>query len=118
MLRDGDRYELSRGHALLCEPSGRDHGRSHLIGLLALTSDPAVRDGGVEAGQALGEKTLRAADISIGDLGEGEGTWSTKAPPLAVEYASRGQDESDLRRKIKEFLSSGTLFVWVVRLMG
>jgi hypothetical protein len=86
--------------------------------LLALVSDPAVRDGGIVVGHALTPKTLRAPDISIGDLGEGEGTWSTVAPPLAVEYASRGQVESDLQRKIKEFLSSGTRFVWVVRLVG
>lgn len=118
LLRDGDGYELSLGHAIICEPSGKDHTRPHLVGSLPLASDPAVRDGGVEAGHALGPKTLRAPDISIGDLGEGEGTWSTVAPPLAVEYAARGQVGPDLRRKIKEFLSSGTRFVWVVRLVG
>src|SRR5262245_35722419 len=118
LLRDGDRYELSRGHAILCEPSGRDHGRPHTIGALPLASDPAVRDIGTDVGHAPDPKTLRAPDISVGDLGEGEGTWSTVAPPLAVEYASRGQNEADLRRKIDELLASGTRFVWVVRLAG
>jgi Uma2 family endonuclease len=118
MLRDGDGYELSRGHAILCEPSGKDHSRPHLVGSLPLATDPAVHDGGVEAGHKLDAKTLRAPDISIGELGGGEGTWSTVAPPLAVEYASRGQDEADLRRKIDEFLAAGTRLVWVVRLTG
>src|SRR5262245_34082189 len=118
LLRDGDCYELSRGHAIFCEPSGKDHTRPHLVGALPLASDPAVRDGGIETGHALDPKTLRAPDISIGDLGEGEGTWSTVAPPLAVEYASRGQDEADLQTKIAELLEAGTRWVWVVRLTG
>jgi hypothetical protein len=117
-LRDGDCYELSRGHAILCAPTGKDHGRPHHVGALPLSSDPAVRDGGVDVGHALGPNTLRAPDLSIGDLGAGEGPWSTVAPPLAVEYAARGQDEADLQAKISELLAAGTRFVWVVRLTG
>ncbi len=115
---ENDRYELSEGHALYCAPAGPRHGRPHVVGALPLASDPAVDDIGAEVGHALGEHTLRAPDLSVGDLGEGEGTWSTKAPPLAVEYAAQGQDEADLQTKIRQLLAAGTRLVWVVRLVG
>jgi hypothetical protein len=83
-----------------------------------LGSDPAAPRLGVDVGHALGERTLRAPDLSVGDWGEGQGTWATKAPPLALEYAAQGQDEADLQLKIKQLLDAGTRFVWVVRLLG
>jgi Uma2 family endonuclease len=117
-LGEGDRHELSDGYALYCAPAGPKHGAPHGLGALPLGSDPAVTEFGVDVGHALGERTLRAPDLSVGDLGEGEGTWSTKAPPLAIEYASQGQDEADLQLKIKQLLAGGSRFVWVVRLVG
>ena len=39
-------------------------------------------------------------------------------PPLAVEYADTGQDEADLKTKIRELLEAGTQWIWVVRLHG
>ena len=48
-LKPGDPYELSDGHAIVSEPSGRRHGRRHLIGGAALATDPAVEEVGVEA---------------------------------------------------------------------
>src|SRR5215207_2543438 len=86
-INEGDRYELSEGHPIYCAPAGPKHGVPHGLGPLPIGSDPAVTEFGVEVGHALGERTLRAPDISVGDLGGGEGTWSTKAPPLAIEYA-------------------------------
>jgi hypothetical protein len=115
---EGDRYELSEGHALYCAPAGPKHGRPHALGALPLASDPLVADLGVDVGHVLGEGTLRAPDLSVGDLGEGDGTWSVKAPPLAVEYAGPGQDEAELQAKVAQLLGAGTRFVWVVRLVG
>jgi hypothetical protein len=83
-----------------------------------LGSDPAAPRLGVDVGHALGERTLRAPDLSVGDWGEGQGTWASKAPPLALEYAAQGQDEADLQLKIKQLLEAGTRLVWVVRLVG
>ena len=37
---------------------------------------------------------------------------------MAVEYASSGQDEPELQRKILELLNAGTKLIWVVRLLG
>ncbi|MCU0687997.1 MAG: Uma2 family endonuclease, partial [Polyangiaceae bacterium] len=106
------------GHAVYCAPAGPRHGEPHAVGPAVLGSDPAAPRLGVEVGHALGERTLRAPDLSVGDWGEGEGTWATKAPPLALEYAAQGQDEADLQLKIKQLLEAGTRFVWVVRLVG
>jgi Putative restriction endonuclease len=115
---EGSRYELSEGHAVYCAPAGPRHGEPHAVGPAVLGSDPAAPRLGVDVGHALGERTLRAPDLSVGDWGEGEGTWATKAPPLALEYAAQGQDEADLQLKIKQLLEAGTRFVWVVRLVG
>jgi Uma2 family endonuclease len=115
---EGSRYELSDGHPIYCSPAGRDHGRPHAIGALPLGTDPAVRELGTDVGHVLGEHTLRAPDLSVGALVEGEGAWAQGAPPLAVEYAAQGQDEADLQKKIGELLGAGARFVWVVRLQG
>ncbi len=42
--------------------------------------------------------------------------WVKGVPPLAVEYADTGQDEADLKVKIRELLDAGTDYLWVVRL--
>ena len=44
--------------------------------------------------------------------------WVKGVPPLAVEYADRGQDEAELQEKIAELLAAGTRYLWVVRLTG
>lgn len=116
-LRPGDPYELSDGHAIVNEPSGRRHGRKHLIGGAALATDPAVEEAGVEVGHVLGEATLRAPDVSVGGVADEPG-YAQSAPRLAVEYVERGGDEADLARKVAELLGAGTELVWLVRLGG
>ncbi|MFB1490194.1 MULTISPECIES: Uma2 family endonuclease [unclassified Thiocapsa] len=116
-LREGDRYELSSGHPIYCAPSGREHAGTNLIGAAALESDPDVEWAGVDAGFTPDSGTLRAPDVAIGQRGAERG-WIPGAPPLAVEYAARGQDEQELQDKIAELLQSGTQQVWVVRLIG
>ena len=116
-IRPGDPYELSDGHAIVSEPSGRRHGRRHLIGGAALATDPAVEEAGVEVGHVLDEATLRAPDVSVGGVADEPG-YAQSAPRLAVEYVERGGDEADLARKVAELLAAGTELVWVVRLAG
>lgn len=116
-IREGDPYELSNGHAILCLPTGRRGGRSNLTGGTVLESDPDVKSAGVDVGYSDQPGHLRAPDISVGDFEDAPG-WAPKAPPLAVEYADRGQDEADLQLKIRELLDGGTKFLWVVRLVG
>jgi len=117
-IRDGDHYELSDGHAIHCMTAGEQHAKANLTGGRVLATDPEVAGAaGVDAGFSFnGESNLRAPDISTG-VGDGPG-WMRSAPPLAVEYAGKGQDEPELQAKIKELLAAGTRYLWVVRLTG
>ena len=114
-LRPGDRYELDRGHPIRCAPTGGDGARNALIGGQVLASDPAVTEAGFDAGFVPSSKTMRAPDIAVGNVPDRPG-WIQGVPPLAVEYASVGQDEEALATKIAEFLAQGTQWIWVVRL--
>ncbi|MBK6535143.1 MAG: Uma2 family endonuclease [Deltaproteobacteria bacterium] len=116
-LHSGDPYELSRGHAIYAAPTGHDGAGPNLRGGLVLDTDPLAPAVGVDAGLALSHNTMRAPDLAVG-LGPERPGWGTTAPPLAVEYASVGQDEDELRQKIAELHSAGTRWVWVVRLVG
>lgn len=72
---------------------------------------------GVDAGFSPDAGTLRAPDVAVASAGSEQG-WIKDVPPLAVEYAGTGRNETDLRTKIGEFLSNGTRQVWIVRLVG
>lgn len=72
---------------------------------------------GFDTGYSPAPDTLRAPDLSIGDIPDQPG-WVEGAPALAVEYADTGQDEKDLAVKIQELLAAGTRYVWVVRMTG
>jgi Uma2 family endonuclease len=119
-LHEGDRYELSQGHPIYCAPAGRDHAGRNLTGASVLDTDPAVEWAGVDAGFSPEPGTMRAPDIAVAPPaapGERRG-WIPGVPPLAVEYAAQGQDESELQNKIADLLGNGTRLVWVVRLVG
>ncbi len=119
-LREGDRYELADGHPLYRAPAGRDHAAPHLTGAAVIDSDPDVAWAGVDAGFSPDPATLHAPDIAVTapPTDPETGGWIPGAPPLAVEYAGRGQDEAELRAKIAKLLAAGARFVWVVRLRG
>ena len=116
-LKPGERYELSDGHTVYCAPASGHHGMVRLLGGLVLAADPGVDSAAFDAGFAIDEKTLRAPDISVGNVSDEPG-WVHGAPLLAVEYADLGQDGRDLAAKIAELLKAGTRMVWVVRLAG
>jgi Uma2 family endonuclease len=116
-IKEGSPYELSNGHAILCFPTGRRGGVSNLLGGSVVGTDPAVKVAGVDVGFSEDPSHLRAPDVSVGDFAIEPG-WAPDAPPLALEYADTGQDESELQQKIAELLRAGTRYVWVVRLVG
>lgn len=116
-LREEGRYELSDGHPIHSAPGGGRHGASNALGTLPLASDPAVAEVGVDVGYSPSDEAVRAPDIAVGNV-PAEPGWVRGAPPLAVEYADRGQDEEELTRKIEELLAAGTRYLWVVRLSG
>ena len=115
-VRSGDRYELDRGHPVYCAPVGGDGSVTNLLGALVLASDAKVTQAGIDTGYALTDDTLRAPDIAIGNVPDAPG-WVAGAPLLAVEYASRSQNEEHLQRRIRDLLAAGTTQVWVVRLL-
>jgi Uma2 family endonuclease len=116
-IRPGDPYELSHGHPILCLPTGGRGSKASSVGAGVLASDPAACDVGFDTGFTPAPDTLRAPDLSVGEIPDEPG-WVQGAPPLAVEYADTGQDEQDLAVKIQELLAAGTQFVWVVRMTG
>jgi len=115
---DGDPYELSDGHRIQCLPGGGDHAGVNAIGASVIDSDPDVEWSGVDAGFAPTPFTLRAPDLSVAPaaLANTQG-WIPGVPPLAIEYAGRGQNEAELQAKIRELLHHGTRIIWVVRLV-
>lgn len=91
---------------------------SNVDGAIVLKSDPGVEEVGFDTGIELDDgRTLRAPDVSVGPLERAPG-WSRTAPPLALEYADRGQDERESQAKIADLLGAGTRWVWLVRLTG
>lgn len=114
-LREGDRYELSHGHAVRVPPRGATRAAAVLAGADVIATDPAVERAGVDAGFSPARDTLRAPDVSILPAITAPG-WIPSAPPLAVEYADVGQDEEKLVEKIADLLEHGTEHIWVVRL--
>ena len=114
-LPSKSQYELDDGHAVLCLPTLGRGGSAQSLGARVIGTDPAVQHSGVEVGFQLAEGTLRAPDVAVMATAPDDG-WAQGAPPLAIEYADRGQDEVELQRKIEQFLQGGTRAVWVVRL--
>jgi len=117
-LRDGDRYELSAGHPLYCAPAGPVHATGNLRGAAVLDSDPDVEWAGIDAGFSPEPGLLRAPDVAVGPQPAAGRGWIASVPPLALEYAASGQDETDLQTKIAELIGHGTRLVWVARLTG
>ncbi|MEY3213268.1 MAG: hypothetical protein RIT28_3749 [Pseudomonadota bacterium] len=119
-LSSGTPYELSRGHSILCAPTGARGSGPQLNGGYVIASDPAVAVAGVDLGFSPEPGTLRAPDVAVyGDPTElHKAGWAKTAPPLAVEYADRGGDEAELAERIRDLLHHGTRYVWVVRLVG
>ncbi|MBI4818058.1 MAG: Uma2 family endonuclease [Deltaproteobacteria bacterium] len=111
------RYELVNGHPAYQAATGGDGASRIVAGVQALASDPDAAETGVDPGYILGEKTVRAPDIAVGNVPDAFG-FIQGAPRLAVEYAGEHQDEVRLQDKIRQFLARGTELVWVVRLIG
>lgn len=116
-VRPGSRYELDDGHPIYCAPTGGDGARSTIAGAEVLDTDPAVDEAGIDPGYSPSPRVLRGPDVAVGNVPDKLG-WIPGVPPLALEYASIGQDEDGLQRKIADFLAAGTQLVWVVRLVG
>ncbi len=116
-IREGEPYELSNGHRIVCLPLGsrasQVAGAAHRI----IATDPGNPDVGIDAGFTPSSGVLRAPDIAAGKWPDKPG-WVAGVPSLAVEFADIGQDEAALATKIADLISAGTDVFWVVRLNG
>ena len=93
-MQIGGDYELSHGHPVYCAPTGADGLGPNLRGGFVLDTDPLAANAGGDLGMQLGEYTMRAPDVAVGDFDERR-LWVKGALPLAVGYATAGQDEAD-----------------------
>ncbi len=115
MIRNKAPVELSDGEAMMCLPTLSRGASAQSLGTAVLQSDPAVEYAATEVGFSPKPDMLRAPDVAVLP-GPPKDGWLKEAPPLAVEYADRGQDKADLKKKIREYLENGVKLVWVVRM--
>jgi hypothetical protein len=116
-IREGDHYELTRGHSVFSAPSSGSGARGAGFGFEVLDADPSAESAGVDAGFSPEGRMLRAPDVAVGNVPDAHG-WIQGVPLLALEYAGTHQDEEELQVKIADLLEHGTRYVWVVRLVG
>jgi len=117
---DGMRHELDEGELILLPPPLGRHGRISLeIGVLLRSYiDPrSLGDVFVESGFRLKRDTVRSPDVSL-IRAERSRTMDQDqrfegGPDLAIEVISPSETAADIARKVRQYLSAGTV-VWVV----
>ena len=121
---DGQRHELVRGELRTMPPGGRRPGRVTMN--VSTPLDLRVRAHAVgevytaETGFKLTQHpdTVRAPDVAfvrssrLPTMGDPDG-YLLGAPDLAVEVLSPGDRPSEVSRKVADWLTHGTLLVWV-----
>ena len=116
---DGMKHELNEGDLIVTAVSKPRHGECQARLGSAIWKFVVSHGLGrvfTESGYRLTPHTVRGPDVSfvrtlrLQDPDE----YFEGAPDLAVEIVSPGDDASDLREKIKQYLDAGTLVVWVV----
>lgn len=116
---DGAKYELNEGVLLTVPPPKHRHGvwQARLAAaLLNFVSSRDLGDVSAETGYRLTPGTVRAPDVSFVSKVrlQNPDEYFESGPDLAVEVVSPGDDASDLRQKIQQYLDAGTSIVWVV----
>jgi Uma2 family endonuclease len=116
---DGMKHELNEGELIVTALPKPRHGTCQARLARALLEFVTSRDAGevfTESGYRLTPHTVRGPDVSFVRTSrlQGPDEYFNGAPDLAVEIVSPGDDASDLRQKIKQYLDAGTSVVWVV----
>jgi len=116
---DGMLHELNEGELITMPPPRPRHGSCQVAIAAALRGFATARDRGtvyVESGYRLTPHTLRGPDVSFVRKSrlQDPDEYFDGAPDLAIEIVSPGDDASDLREKVKQYLDAGALAVWVV----
>ena len=116
---DGMLHELNEGELITMPPPQRKHSRCQTrlaAALEVFVTKNRLGEAYVEFGFKLRPGTLRAPDVSFVRKARVQTTegYFEGAPDLAIEIVSPGDDASDLREKVKQYLDAGALAVWVV----
>jgi Uma2 family endonuclease len=116
---DGMKHELNEGELITMPPPKPRHGNCQAKLCSAFQEFAAARDLGAvftESGYRLTPHTIRGPDISFVRKSrlQNPDEYFEGGPDLAVEIVSPGDDASDLREKIQQYLNAGTSVVWVV----
>lgn len=117
-VRSGDPVEISEGRRVEVMPTLKGGGVAQTWGAAVISTNPRVKQAGVEIGVSPHPHMLRAPDVSVVSEDGPDDEWEHQAPPLAIEYAGPGQDFTELKTKIDELLAAGTRHLWVVRIDG
>ena len=120
---DGCRHELDEGELVASPPSSTNHGdlSAQLVYLLrfALKDHKEFRVMS-ESGFVLDEApyTVRAPDVSVcrrdRTRRRKDSPYLSGAPEIAVEVLSPSDTVSRMRKKLRQYLDSGAVYVWVV----
>ena len=114
---DGMKHELNEGELITMPPPKPRHGNCQ-ASLAAALMESSQGAGKVfpASGYRLTPHTVRGPDISFVRKSrlQNPDEYFQGGPDLAVEIVSPGDDASDLREKIKQYLDAGTSVVWVV----
>jgi Uma2 family endonuclease len=116
---DGMKHELNEGELITMPPPKARHGDCRVRLAAALLEYVTAQDTGrvfTESGYRLTPHTVRGPDISFVRKSrlQNPDEYFEGGPDLAVEIVSPGDDASDLREKIKQYLNAGTSAVWVI----
>lgn len=116
---DGMLHELSEGELIIMPPPRLRHGNCQATLASALVNFADSRDLGTvytRTGYRLTPNTVRAPDVSFVRKSrlQDPDQYFLGGPDLAVEIISPGDDASDLRQKIQQYLDAGTSLVWVI----
>ena len=115
------KLELLDGELIRLPPVKFDHATiaeilyQILVGAVATSGDSCpVGKAHIECGYKLGPNAWLIPDVSIQHKGQPRGDYLEGAPALAVEIISESNRAEDMDRKVKKYLSTGGIEVWVV----
>jgi Uma2 family endonuclease len=122
---DGTHYELSEGELITLPAPGYRHGAiiSKAVQILAAALGPkkyivVCGDAGFLLKADPHSATVRGTDVAVNKR-ETIGTipetgYLAQAPLVAVEVVSPGNSATDLERKVSQYLSAGSMEVWLL----
>lgn len=116
---DGMKHELNEGELIVMPPPKPRHGDCQArltAALVEFAGEHRLGSVFTESGYRLTPHTVRGPDVSFVRISrlQDPDEYFEGAPDLAVEIVSPGDDASDLREKIKQYLDAGTSVVWVI----